>query len=74
MHVLRASLKSHDSNCSGALSRVMAHWAEESKASSHDPLLLAASAFTLILVAGFACTIPARRAAGVDPMKAIRYE
>ncbi len=57
-----------------ALSRVMAHWAEESKASSHDPLLLAASAFTLILVAGFACTIPARRAAGVDPMKAIRYE
>jgi ABC-type lipoprotein release transport system permease subunit len=57
-----------------ALSRVMAHWAEESKASSHDPLLLAASAFTLILVAAFACTIPARRAAGVDPMKAIRYE
>jgi len=57
-----------------ALSRVMAHWAAESKASSHDPLLLAASAFTLILVAAFACTIPARRAAGVDPMKAIRYE
>ena len=57
-----------------ALSRVMAHWAAESKASSHDPMLLAASAFTLILVAAFACTIPARRAAGVDPMKAIRYE
>jgi len=57
-----------------ALSRVMAHWAEESKASSHDPLLLAASAFTLIMVAAFACTIPARRAAGVDPMTAIRYE
>ena len=57
-----------------ALSRVMAHWAEESKASSHDPLLLAASAITLILVAAMACTLPARRAAGVDPMKAIRYE
>jgi putative ABC transport system permease protein len=57
-----------------ALSRVMAHWAQESQASSHDPLLLAASAATLILVAALACNLPARRAAGVDPMTAIRYE
>ncbi|MGD0628391.1 MAG: ABC transporter permease [Terracidiphilus sp.] len=57
-----------------ALSRVMAHWAQESQASSHDPLLLAASAATLILVATLACSLPARRAAGVDPMTAIRYE
>jgi ABC-type antimicrobial peptide transport system permease subunit len=57
-----------------ALSRVMAHWAQESQASSHDPLLLAASAVTLILVAGLACTLPARRAAETDPMTAIRYE
>jgi ABC-type antimicrobial peptide transport system permease subunit len=57
-----------------ALSRVMAHWAQESQASSHDPLLLAASSATLILVASLACSIPARRAAGVDPMTAIRYE
>jgi ABC-type antimicrobial peptide transport system permease subunit len=57
-----------------ALSRVMAHWAQESQASSHDPLLLAASSATLILVAALACSIPARRAAGVDPMTAIRYE
>ena len=83
-HVLRIVFRSTASSVgigvaaglalSFALSRVMAHWAAESKASSHDPLLLAASAFTLILVAAFACTIPARRAAGVDPMKAIRYE
>jgi putative ABC transport system permease protein len=57
-----------------ALSRVMAHWSPESQASSRDPLLLAASAFTLIMVAALACTLPARRAAEVDPMTAIRYE
>jgi predicted permease len=57
-----------------ALSRVMAHWSPESQASSRDPLLLAASAFTLVMVAALACTVPARRAAEVDPMTAIRYE
>jgi len=57
-----------------ALSRVLAHWSPESQASSRDPLLLAASAFTLIMVAALACTLPARRAAEVDPMTAIRYE
>ncbi|HEY1902648.1 MAG TPA: ABC transporter permease [Terracidiphilus sp.] len=57
-----------------ALSRVMAHWAQESKASSHDPLLLAASSATLLLVAALACALPARRAAETDPMTAIRYE
>jgi predicted permease len=54
-----------------AMSKVMAHWAEESQ---RDPLLLAASALTLTLVAAIACAVPARRAASVDPMKAIRYE
>jgi len=57
-----------------ALSKVMAHWAEESQAASHDPLLLAASTLVLLLVATIACALPARRAAGVDPMTAIRYE
>ena len=57
-----------------ALSKVMAHWAQESQASSRDPMLLAASALTLTLVAAIACALPARRAAGVDPMTAIRYE
>jgi hypothetical protein len=83
-HVLRIAFRSTVSSVgigiaaglalSLALSRVMGHWAEESKASSHDPLLLAASALTLVLVAALACTSPARRAAGVDPMTAIRYE
>jgi predicted permease len=54
-----------------ALSKVMAHWAQES---SRDPLLLAGSTLTLALVAAIACALPARRAAGVDPMTAIRYE
>jgi ABC-type antimicrobial peptide transport system permease subunit len=57
-----------------ALSKVMAHWAEESQAASRDPLLLAASTLALILVAAIACAVPARRAAAVDPMTAIRYE
>jgi putative ABC transport system permease protein len=57
-----------------ALSRVMAHWAEESQASSHDPLLLLGSSLILVLVAGLACAMPARRAAETDPMTAIRYE
>ena len=54
-----------------ALNKVMPLWAEES---SRDPLLLAASTLTLALVATVACSLPARRAAAVDPMKAIRYE
>jgi predicted permease len=54
-----------------ALNRVLASWAAES---SSDPLLLLASAGVLALVAALACTVPARRAAGLDPMKAIRYE
>jgi predicted permease len=57
-----------------ALSKVMGHWAQESQASSRDPMLLAASTLTLILVAAIACALPARRAADVDPMTAIRYE
>jgi ABC-type antimicrobial peptide transport system permease subunit len=56
------------------LSKVMAHWSQESQASSRDPLLLAASMLTLLLVATIACALPARRAAEVDPMTAIRYE
>jgi predicted permease len=54
-----------------ALNKVMASWAAES---SRDPLLLFAATCVLSLVATLACALPAWRASGIDPMKAIRYE
>ncbi len=39
-----------------------------------DPITFAASALLLILVALGASWIPARRAAGVDPIQALRHE
>jgi putative ABC transport system permease protein len=54
-----------------ALNKVMASWAAES---SRDPLLLFAAVCVLSLVATIACALPAWRASGIDPMKAIRYE
>ena len=54
-----------------ALNKVMASWATES---ARDPLLLLAATGVLSIVATIAGMIPAWRAAGLDPMKAIRYE
>jgi predicted permease len=54
-----------------ALHRVMASWAAES---ARDPMLLAAATALMAAVATLACALPAWRAAGVDPMRAIRYE
>lgn len=54
-----------------ALNKLMASWAAES---SRDPLMLLAATCVLSLVATLACSLPAWRASGVDPMKAIRYE
>lgn len=39
-----------------------------------DPFIFSSVAFTLASVGVFACWLPARRAAGLDPVKAIRYE
>lgn len=56
----------------GALSRLMSNFVFGVK--TVDPLTYVATAATLVLVAIGACYIPARRAAKVDPMVALRYE
>jgi ABC-type antimicrobial peptide transport system permease subunit len=54
-----------------ALNKVMQSWASES---SRDPLLLFGAVCVLSLAAVIASAIPARRASGIEPMQAIRYE
>ena len=54
-----------------AFSKLATKWVTES---SRDPLILAGVTFLLIAAAAAASFIPARRAASVDPMEALRYE
>jgi ABC-type antimicrobial peptide transport system permease subunit len=41
---------------------------------AHDPVTLVCATAALVLVALVAGFLPARRAAGVEPMEALRYE
>lgn len=54
-----------------ALHSVVEKWAQ---GGARDPVILVTGAALLGVVAGLACLIPARYAARVDPMKALRYE
>jgi predicted permease len=53
------------------LARVIAAWTQKPQ---RDPLILAAVVILLAGAAALACIVPARRASGIDPNAALRYE
>ncbi|MGC2417274.1 MAG: ABC transporter permease [Candidatus Acidiferrales bacterium] len=54
-----------------AFNKLATRWVMES---SRDPVILGAVTLLLGATAALACFVPARRAASVDPMEALRYE
>ena len=54
-----------------AFDKVASQWVTES---SRDPLILGGVSALLLTVAVMACLAPARRAASIDPMDAVRHE
>jgi ABC-type antimicrobial peptide transport system permease subunit len=54
-----------------AFNKLATKWVMES---SRDPVLLASATLLLVAAAALACFVPARRAASVDPMEALRCE
>ncbi|MGB8473240.1 MAG: ABC transporter permease [Candidatus Acidiferrum sp.] len=54
-----------------AFNKLATRWVTES---SRDPLILGGVTLLLVATAALACFVPARRAASVDPMEALRYE
>ena len=57
-------------------SLLVAHWMRSQlyQVSAHDPETLAAGTAALFLIALVACWLPARRAASIDPINALRSE
>jgi len=54
-----------------AFGKLATKWVTQS---SRDPLIVGGVTVLLIITAALACLVPARRAAAVDPMEALRYE
>jgi ABC-type antimicrobial peptide transport system permease subunit len=54
-----------------AFDRLASQWVTES---SRDPLILGGVTLLLVMVAVVACVGPARRAASIDPMAALRHD
>jgi ABC-type antimicrobial peptide transport system permease subunit len=57
--------------CSVALNRILTHWVQ---GNSRDPLVLLQVVLVMLVVTSLACLLPARRAASVDPARALRQD